>query len=409
MSAATPAAANISLDIKRYRIKHIRPPSNVVIIGGRESGKTTIVKSLLHHTQIRGKGIIVSSTPEEYEGQQDNSKYWSIMDDEDFLDENPNLEKYDVRVFDEAPNSDISEIFFDRRSFNIITVQHPLDISNDIIRQIDYVILLDGLTRDLRKIWFKLAGIVPKYRQFKKIYERCTGKFDFLLIDFTGHSRRILDHIFWGCADETSSKKKYTKNRVELTDITSSVSKEFVFSKVHEGEVVQVPTAAAAKQSTTTTTTTYTQPPPPPPPSPSPSPRESDRYPNPPPATPPPTPTPTPLPVPKIVPKVISQSVTKDTENISIQIEKPTTTPPPPPPQVPEVRSVVVKADLPTETTTTTATTTFRPTDANHNDDNGRSGGSGDGGGSGERASVSETNRSDDEDDDDDDRECIIL
>jgi len=233
--------------VRRFQLRQIRPPCNLLILGPQASGKTIIINALLRNIRIRGRGVVFSSDPMNYDYL--NQKYWEVYEP---TDDDTNLSKCDVRVFEDDVSEECFSVYDDRRAFNIIALQTHKQLSKSVNHsKLDYLILMGGLD-NLRTIWFDLAGIVPKYKQFKKIYEACTDNYDFLLIDFSGHSRKIFDHVYWGRSDwrfgefgkrgprERGSQEK----TVKIEDITSQISKTFEIHQASEATVVQIPKPA---------------------------------------------------------------------------------------------------------------------------------------------------------------------
>ncbi len=263
MSSKKNAKSIVTLDIKRFHLKNIRPPSNVLIIGPQASGKTTIINCFLRNIRMRGKGIVSTTEIDNYDYLDE--RYWTIQYGDDTLQrsemtekERNNIRKCDVRVFEDEVVDECFQIFYDRRAFNIIALQNYQKISSRIKNNIDYLILLNGI-KDIRKVWFDYVGIIPKYRQFKKIYDSCTDNYEFLLVDFTGHSRKMQDHIFWGSADwkfgefgkkETPQSFGLEKKKIEFQDITSNISRQFIMNEVHEAETVEIPKQKPPKSTT---------------------------------------------------------------------------------------------------------------------------------------------------------------
>lgn len=230
--------------VRRFHLRHIRPPCNLLVLGPPASGKTIIINSLLRNIRIRGRGIVFSSDPMNYDYL--NQKYWEVYEPSD---EEIDMSKCDVRVFEDDVSEECFNVFGDKRAFNIIALQSFKQLPQNINHsKLDYLIMMGGL-ENLRKVWFDLAGIVPKYKQFKKIYEACTENYDFLIIDFSGHSRKILDHVYWGRSDwrygelgkRSSKEKGLQEKEIKIEDITSQISKTFEIHQASEANVISVP------------------------------------------------------------------------------------------------------------------------------------------------------------------------
>ena len=201
------------IELNRIYLQNVRVPSNVLLIGPKHSGKTTVLKHILLNIMdfVSTKSCIVTTDTRDYDdlGITRNDDVWDVLSPYDVDD---SLRDYSVRVIEDYHDTDVFDLYRDRRSLNIIAVDKYTHLPSNIRQSIDYVILL-GNIRELREVWFDLAGLVEHYSDFKLIYDESTTGYDFLVIDNFGSSRKLQDHLKWGRISIKDLKRvKYPDN-----------------------------------------------------------------------------------------------------------------------------------------------------------------------------------------------------
>jgi hypothetical protein len=189
------------LDLHRIYLQNVRVPSNVLIVGPKHSGKTTILKHILLNVceYISSKSCVVTSDTRDYDKLGLDRDVWNVTT---AYDMNDSLDNYSVRIVEDISirtreDEEIFDLYKNKRSLNIIALDRYSSLPSRVRKSIDYVILL-GNIRELRDIWFDLGGLVKYYSDFKLIYDGCTNGYDFLVIDNFGSSHRVEEHFKWG-------------------------------------------------------------------------------------------------------------------------------------------------------------------------------------------------------------------
>lgn len=243
------------IHLNKLHLHNLRIPSNVLIIGPRRSGKTTLNKRIVElvDTQISAKGCIITSDIENYE-VLNLDDVWDLKSIYDFPENS--LDEYSIRVIEDVNPKDkyLFDLFKHKRALNIIAIDNYVHLSSTIRHTIDYVILLKHI-RNLRDVWFDLAGLVDNYTEFETIYENCTTNNCFLIIDNFGKSKRIETHLKWGelkgsdsnINDEDSSDQSIENGYESESDIennnntTNNTKVHDISADVHRTLVINEP------------------------------------------------------------------------------------------------------------------------------------------------------------------------
>ena len=219
------------LDLHRMYVRHVRVPSNILIIGPKHAGKTTLLKHILlnFHENVFSESCVVTSDPKEYQEVGLDEDIWNVTT---AYDMEHSLDNYSVRIVEDISvhspeDHDIFKLYENNRKLNIIANDDYVKLSSNTKKSIDYIILL-GNIRKLREVWFDHVGLVKHYSDFKLIYDDCTQNYDFLIIDNFGSSNKVEDHVKWGRIDDIKDlhrvrypsneyRKKQTKTSIERT------------------------------------------------------------------------------------------------------------------------------------------------------------------------------------------------
>ena len=80
----------------------------------------------------------------------------------------------------------------------IMAIQYARSIPPDLRNNADYVFILREPSQEQRKkLYSDYAGIVPDFKSFCKIMDKCTADYGCLVIDKTTSSNEIEDNIFY--------------------------------------------------------------------------------------------------------------------------------------------------------------------------------------------------------------------
>jgi len=216
---------------KQHRIRFFDPdkhfkcgskPCNIIIIGKRNSGKTTIVASLAQALKSIPYGVCCSCT-------EDANSYWSNHIPETFIhgeyteDITKNLIEmqrrevqkvgkenvkpcfaiYDDIMYDTSfvRHKSTRQLFMNGRHFKIsllLTAQYCMDLPPGLRTNIDYVFILkDPSKKNRQRLFDNFAGIFPTFESFCDCLDKTTENYECMVIDNTSNSNDLADSIYY--------------------------------------------------------------------------------------------------------------------------------------------------------------------------------------------------------------------
>lgn len=228
----------MKLELKKFDINKIKDDSVVVMIGKRNTGKSFLVRDLLHCHANLPIGTVISAT--ECSNHFFKKMIPSIFIHDEFTPEL--IEKAKLRqeliikqqqkevatygksaidprafvilddcLFDTSWSKDKNIRFFFMNGrhiklFFIITMQYPLGIPPNLRTNIDYVFILrENYVSNRKRIYDNFAGMFPSFEVFCQVMDQCTQNYECLVIDNTSKSTSIDDTVFWYRAEEHPS------------------------------------------------------------------------------------------------------------------------------------------------------------------------------------------------------------
>ena len=212
-------------------MKKIQQDAVVVFIGRRRTGKSTLVRDLLHNHQEMPLGTVISGT------EESNSFYGKMIPPLFIHGEYNSLivsnyvkrqkiimskiqaeiaagvkqSRYDPRSFlilddcmyDDSWTHDknIRYLFMNGRwlkVFFLITMQYPLGIQPALRTNVDYVFILrEPYLTNRKRIFDNYGSAFPSFEFFCQIMDQCTTNYECLVIDNTSQSNKMEDCIYW--------------------------------------------------------------------------------------------------------------------------------------------------------------------------------------------------------------------
>lgn len=199
-----------------------KKPCTILIIGKRNSGKTTIVASLAKVLRNIPYGVCCSCT-------EDANAFWANHIPEVFIhseyteDISKNLIEMQRRQAKSAGRDNVSpcfaiyddmmyensfvrqkttrELFMNGRHFKIsllLTAQYCMDLPPGLRTNIDYVFILkDPIMRNRKRLWENFAGIFPTLDSFCDCLDKTTEDYECMVVDNTTNSNQLTDSIFY--------------------------------------------------------------------------------------------------------------------------------------------------------------------------------------------------------------------
>jgi len=232
----------MSIQLKKFNMNWINflPNENkgpvIVLIGRRDTGKSFLVKDLLHHHQAIPIGTVISGTEagnhfyenmvpprfihEEYDSSiiyrllQRQKQVLAQMEDE--KKRTGRESQFDPRAFlvmDDCLYDDswardklMRGMFMNGRHWKlmvVITMQYPLGIPPNLRSQIDYIFILrENYISNKKRIYDNYAGMFPTFDSFAQVMDQCTENYECLVISNNVKSNKLTDQVFWYKGEE---------------------------------------------------------------------------------------------------------------------------------------------------------------------------------------------------------------
>jgi len=200
----------------------------IVVIGKKDTGKSFLVRDILHEAQsCFPVGTVISGTEVANEFFQHmipskfiHDKYTPEivqnvikrqMNVKQTRNRNKSQSGLDPRAFlilDDClyDSSWIKEestryVFMNGRHIDlmtIITMQYPLGITPNLRTNVDFVFILrENILGNRRRIYENYAGMFPTFDMFCTFMDQCTENFECLVICNNVNSNKLEDQVFW--------------------------------------------------------------------------------------------------------------------------------------------------------------------------------------------------------------------
>lgn len=219
---------SVKLKLKEFDIHSIASNKVVVMIGKRNTGKSFLIRDLIHRHRDIPFGTVISGT----EGA--NSFYANMVPrafiHEDFSPEllqnvmsrqkkliaacKPNTDCRAFLIMDDLmfdskawiKDRNVKAMFFNGRHYGMLfvcTMQFPLGIPPELRTNIDYVFILrEQFISNRKRLYDHYAGMFHNFEVFAQVLDQCTENYECLVIDNTTRSNKIEDQCFWYKARE---------------------------------------------------------------------------------------------------------------------------------------------------------------------------------------------------------------
>ena len=246
----------MTLELKKFDMRNIsfKPNENkgpvVVLIGKRDTGKSFLVRDLLHYQQDIPIGTVISGTEEGngFYGKMvpklfiHNEYNTAII--ENILKRQRTVLKQIKKEMESFKRSTIDPrafvilddclydntwsrdkmmrlLFMNGRHWKImlvITMQYPLGIPPTLRTNIDYVFILrENYIANRKRIYENYAGMFPTFESFCQVMDQCTENYECLVINNNSKSNKLHDQVFWYKADNHGDFRLGSKEFWELS------------------------------------------------------------------------------------------------------------------------------------------------------------------------------------------------
>jgi hypothetical protein len=220
------------LKIRRFPIDNMKSNRNILIIGKRGTGKTTLLKDILYHIRKRvdtGYAIFpTQNTIRVFENCLPRSHIHNEYNPEvvrtllNSLTEQKKTREIvltlDDCVFDKGimETQEMREIHMNGRHFHmwfINCVQDFMNLGPELRSQIDYVFVLKENSSSRRQKLHKyFFGMFKNYEDFSSVMDKCTNLHGCLVLDNTKVNNSIEDSIYYYKADPNIGRFRLGKS-----------------------------------------------------------------------------------------------------------------------------------------------------------------------------------------------------
>jgi len=210
----------MNIQLRKFNPASMKDDKVCVLIGKRNTGKSTLVTDILYHKKHLPAGIVMSATEEgnhHYQqyvpdlfiyGDYDRDAIERVLERQrQILLQNrpisPAFILLDDCMYDKKFMKDtcIRKCFMNGRHWKIffmLTMQYCMDLTPDLRANVDYVFILrENIIQNREKLYKAFFGIFPTFDMFNQIMNACTENYECLVLDNTSKSNKIEDCVFW--------------------------------------------------------------------------------------------------------------------------------------------------------------------------------------------------------------------
>ena len=210
----------MNIQLRKFNPASMKDDKVCVLIGKRNTGKSTLVTDILYHKKHLPAGIVMSATEEGNHHYQQFVPDLFIYSDYDreaiervlerqrqiLLRNKPISPAFillDDCMYDKKFMKDtcIRKCFMNGRHWKIffmLTMQYCMDLTPDLRANVDYVFILrENIIQNREKLYKAFFGIFPTFDMFNQIMNACTENYECLVLDNTSKSNKIEDCVFW--------------------------------------------------------------------------------------------------------------------------------------------------------------------------------------------------------------------
>ena len=239
----------MKLELKKFDIRNIKDDSVILFIGKRNTGKSFLVKDIMHNFKNLPVGVVISPTESSNHFFEDFIPGMLIYDNYDpnviqrFVNRQRKItdqysmekKKYSRSDLDPRAFIILDDCLYDKtwpadpnirflfmngrhvKSLFLLTMQYPLGIPPHLRANVDYVFILrENQITNRERIYKQYAGMFHSFDAFNTVMTQCTENYECLVIDNKVQSNRIEDQIYWYKASE---RKNFQVCSPELWDM----------------------------------------------------------------------------------------------------------------------------------------------------------------------------------------------
>jgi len=231
LTSSSTTAPDATLNLRKFDMGSIGSSNTVVVLGRRNSGKSSLVRDLLYYHRDIPLGVVVCPTNrinhsyssfvpsmfihDEYAPEiVDNLMQRQLMIKEEIAERilqygSCNIDHRVFFIMDDcgadadswAKTKQMKNLFMNGRHSDVLTLialQYTMGIPPDLRGNIDFVFILhENNVSNRRKIWENYAGIFPTFDMFCTVLDQCTEDYEMLVIANGVRSNKLSDCVFW--------------------------------------------------------------------------------------------------------------------------------------------------------------------------------------------------------------------
>jgi GTPase SAR1 family protein len=205
-----------NLAISLFNLNSIKDNSNILIIGMRASGKSTLVRNIVYHKRDCNIGAVFSKTEHVNKFYSDfcpeNTIYhefnkFVVMD---MVDKRKTVEEVDftINIMDDCfssktdwtTNQEIVDMM-DSNMMNIFCIQFPQLFKQEFLDKIDYIFFMNESFISNRKRLYNYTNVVDNFEDFNRIFNHITtiNHYNSLVVynPRCENQSNIEEQIFW--------------------------------------------------------------------------------------------------------------------------------------------------------------------------------------------------------------------
>lgn len=232
----------------------INDDSVVVLIGKRNTGKSFLIRDLLHSKKHFPIGTVISATESANNfysniipGMFIHSKFsdelvGNVMKRQQLImKQNKGVDNKAFFIMDDmmsvanqwVKSENVASMFCNGRHYGclfVLSLQYVMGIPPIFRNNVDFVFILrENIHKSRKKLWEHWAGIFPNYKMFESVMNACTQNYDCIVIKNNSLSNKIEDCIFWYKAEPHADFKTCSQKYWDL-------DKQISTKKRHEEE-----------------------------------------------------------------------------------------------------------------------------------------------------------------------------
>ena len=217
----------LHLQPNRFDLNRLKPGCVIIIVGGKQSEKSVLIKELMHHFDVKCEipcGVVCSHKehfykeffPESFIYNDCNYMCKRVIErQEKILQKDDELRKKGENginskvlvVLDDviseptiAKNKDFNNIMYNSRHYDmtlIISVQNIKDLPPSARHNFDYIFLFaNDIGAEIKKMYESFAGMFPSEKVFRTVLQTFTKNYQTLVLDMTYRANTTLNDKF---------------------------------------------------------------------------------------------------------------------------------------------------------------------------------------------------------------------